>query len=75
MFSIVDPDFYSMNLLMLGKTYLRQKQKEEAKPYLIKARDYNIKTEDDKKVLPTYKIQVNCIPCTKVLGGGGDTMV
>ncbi len=45
----VDPNFYSMNLMLLGKTYLRLKNKEKAKHYLLLARDYPVKTEDDKK--------------------------
>ena len=47
----VDAGFYSMNLLMIGKTYLRLKDKDKAKEYLLRAREYPIRTEDDKKVL------------------------
>lgn len=46
----VDPGFYSSNLLMIGKTYQRMKENELAKQFLIKARDYPVRTEDDKKV-------------------------
>jgi tetratricopeptide (TPR) repeat protein len=45
----IDPGFYSSNLLMIGKTYLRMKENELAKQFLIKARDYPAQTEDDKK--------------------------
>ena len=40
-----------MNLLMIGKTYLRLKDNTLAKDYLTKARDYPVHTEDDKKVI------------------------
>lgn len=45
----IDPGFYSMNLLMIGKTFLRLKETEQAKQYLMKAKDYAIRTADDKK--------------------------
>ncbi|XP_061197194.1 regulator of microtubule dynamics protein 1-like [Saccostrea echinata] len=45
----VDPDFYSMNLLMIGKTHLRMKNYIAAKTYLLKARDYPVLTPDDEK--------------------------
>lgn len=44
----IDPDFYSMNLLMIGKTYLRLENSKMALLYLTRARDYMVKTEDDK---------------------------
>lgn len=44
----IDPSFYSMNLLMIGKTYYRMKNYDKAKEYLLKARDYPVKTPDDK---------------------------
>lgn len=40
-----------MNLLMIGKTYLRLKEKELARKYLLKTVACNPKTEDDKKVM------------------------
>lgn len=46
----VDPNFYSMNLLMIGKTYLRLKNSKMALLYLTRARDYAVRTEDDKNV-------------------------
>ena len=45
-----DPNFYSMNLLMIGKTYLRMNKKELALEYLTRAHQYPVKTEDDKQV-------------------------
>ena len=49
-FFSVDPYFYSMNLLMIGKTHLRMKNYLAAKSFLLKARDYPVVTPDDKKV-------------------------
>jgi len=45
----VEPNFYSMNLLMLGKSYLKLNEKELAINYLKKARDYLQKTDEDKQ--------------------------
>uniref|UniRef100_A0A3P8ZFN9 Regulator of microtubule dynamics protein 1 n=1 Tax=Esox lucius TaxID=8010 RepID=A0A3P8ZFN9_ESOLU len=46
----VDPNFYSMNLLMLGKTYLAMKDTEKAVHWLSKAKEYPPHTEEDKQV-------------------------
>ncbi|XP_067234289.1 regulator of microtubule dynamics protein 1 isoform X2 [Chanodichthys erythropterus] len=46
----VDPNFYSMNLLMLGKTYMMLKDVQRAALWLTKARDYPAVTEEDKQV-------------------------
>ncbi|KAM6953416.1 regulator of microtubule dynamics protein 1 [Aplochiton taeniatus] len=46
----VDPNFYSKNLLMLGKTYMAMKDKDSAMKWLTKARDYPPHTEEDKEV-------------------------
>lgn len=46
----VDPDFYSKNLLMLGKTYMGMKDKEKALYWLTKAKDYPAHTFEDKEV-------------------------
>ncbi|KAL1006719.1 hypothetical protein UPYG_G00075870 [Umbra pygmaea] len=46
----VDPNFYSKNLLMLGKTYMAMKDKEKAVVWLSKAQDYPPHTEEDKQV-------------------------
>lgn len=46
----MDPDFYSTNLLMLGKTYLALKDKDKALFWLAKARDYPGRTHEDKEV-------------------------
>lgn len=45
----VEANFYSMNLLMIGKTHLRMKNYSAAKSFLVKARDYPVVTPDDKK--------------------------
>lgn len=46
----VDPNFYSKNLLMLGRTYLGMKDKEKALLFLTKAKDYPAHTLEDKEV-------------------------
>lgn len=46
----VDPNFYSKNLLYLGKTFLKLKNNELALMWLQKARDYPVRTEEDKEV-------------------------
>lgn len=43
------PAFYSMNVLFIGKTYVRMKQNDKAKEYLLRARDWEQKTSDDKR--------------------------
>ncbi|XP_046384649.1 regulator of microtubule dynamics protein 1-like isoform X2 [Ischnura elegans] len=42
-----DPCFYSMNLLMLGKTYLKLNNKDKAKHYLELVQGYPQKTAED----------------------------
>ncbi|KAG7525250.1 regulator of microtubule dynamics protein 1 [Solea senegalensis] len=46
----VDPDFYSKNLLMLGKTYMSMNDKPRAALWLTKAKDYPAHTLEDKEV-------------------------
>ncbi|KAJ8010399.1 hypothetical protein DPEC_G00074670 [Dallia pectoralis] len=46
----VEPNFYSKNLLMLGKTYLAMKDTEKALHWLSKAQEYPPHTEEDKQV-------------------------
>ncbi|XP_071341851.1 regulator of microtubule dynamics protein 1 [Trachinotus anak] len=46
----VDPDFYSKNLLMLGKTYMGMKDKQKALLWLTKAKEYPAHTPEDKEV-------------------------
>ncbi|XP_042366689.1 regulator of microtubule dynamics protein 1 [Plectropomus leopardus] len=46
----VDPNFYSKNLLMLGKTYMGMKDTERARLFLTKAKDYPAHTLEDKEV-------------------------
>lgn len=45
-----DPNFYSKNLLYLGKTYLKLNNKKMALLWLSKAKDYPAHTEEDKQV-------------------------
>ncbi|KAI1888833.1 hypothetical protein AGOR_G00172830 [Albula goreensis] len=54
----VDPNFYSMNLLMLGKTYMMLKEKDKALLWLGKARDYPAHNEEDQEV---HKQAVNLL--------------
>ncbi|KAM8881360.1 regulator of microtubule dynamics protein 1 isoform 1-T1 [Synchiropus picturatus] len=46
----VDPNFYSKNLLMLGKTYLAMKDMTKALHWLTKAREYPAHSHEDKEV-------------------------
>lgn len=50
LFFPVDPNFYSKNLLMLGKTYLAMKDKEKALLWLTKTKEYPAHTLEDKEV-------------------------
>ncbi|XP_058802209.1 regulator of microtubule dynamics protein 1-like [Phymastichus coffea] len=45
----VDPNFYSHNLLMLGKTYLKLDKKNEAIKYLKMTSEYQAKNDDDQE--------------------------
>ncbi|KAK1132705.1 hypothetical protein K0M31_014085 [Melipona bicolor] len=44
----IDPNFYSQNLLMLGKTYIKLNQKDQALKYLKMTVEYPAKNEDDR---------------------------
>ncbi|XP_016054424.1 PREDICTED: regulator of microtubule dynamics protein 1 isoform X3 [Miniopterus natalensis] len=46
----VDPNFYSKNLLLLGKTYLKLHNRKLAAFWLLKAKDYPARTEEDKQI-------------------------
>nr|KAF6405602.1 regulator of microtubule dynamics 1 [Rousettus aegyptiacus] len=46
----VDPNFYSKNLLLLGKTYLKLHNRKLAAFWLGKARDYPARTEEDRQI-------------------------
>ncbi|EPQ16497.1 Regulator of microtubule dynamics protein 1 [Myotis brandtii] len=46
----LDPNFYSKNLLLLGKTYLKLQNKKLAAFWLLKAKDYPTRTEEDKQI-------------------------
>lgn len=43
------PNFYSMNLLMLGKSYQALKKTDKAKEYLTQAANVTVLNEDDKQ--------------------------
>lgn len=45
----VDPNFYSMNLAMLGKTYVRMCKNDDARNFLTRVQDHPVRTVDDKK--------------------------
>ncbi|XP_071086220.1 regulator of microtubule dynamics protein 1-like [Haliotis cracherodii] len=45
----VDPGFYSMNLVMLGRTYMHLGKPEPAAQYLKMAIQYPVKTADDEQ--------------------------
>ena len=42
---------YSMNLLMIGKSYMRLDNKVKAATYLSRARDYPAATAEDAEVM------------------------
>ncbi len=46
-----------MNLLLIGKTYMRLKDKEKAVYYLTKARDYPAGSAEDAEVIYLFIIQ------------------
>ncbi|TKS88027.1 Regulator of microtubule dynamics protein 1 [Collichthys lucidus] len=46
----VDPNFYSKNLLMLGKTFMAMKDQQNALLWLTKAKEYPARTLEDKEV-------------------------
>jgi len=43
-----------MNLLLIGKTYMRLKDKEKAVYYLTKTRDYPAGSAEDAEVILNY---------------------
>ena len=57
----MEPNFYSQNHLLLGKTLLRQNKKDEAKKWLEKAAYSNpCKTVDDESVSTILCIILQC---------------
>lgn len=44
----MDPNFYSHNLLMLGKTFLKLNKRDEAVKYLKMAFEYEARNDDDR---------------------------
>ncbi|XP_022110923.1 regulator of microtubule dynamics protein 1-like isoform X2 [Acanthaster planci] len=51
----ISPGFYSKNLLMLGRTYLKVNDKEQARVYLNKLLEYDCKKDEDKRALGEAK--------------------
>ncbi|KAK8378786.1 hypothetical protein O3P69_009480 [Scylla paramamosain] len=47
----LEPNFYSKNLLMIGKSYLMLGKKTEAKEYLQRTLQYPVKTDDDQEAV------------------------
>ncbi|XP_022193849.2 regulator of microtubule dynamics protein 1 [Nilaparvata lugens] len=45
----IQPNFYNQNLFMLGQTYMKLGDKDEAKRFLTQAVNYKVTTEDDRK--------------------------
>ncbi|XP_064246950.1 regulator of microtubule dynamics protein 1 isoform X3 [Passer domesticus] len=50
-----DPNFYSKNLLFLGKTYLKLNNKKMALLWLSKAKEYPAQTEEDKQQISSAR--------------------
>ena len=48
------PNFYSKNLLMLGKTYSKMGNKADAKVWLTKAADYSPQKDEDQEVCGVF---------------------
>lgn len=46
---LADPNFYSMNHVMLAQTYLKLNDKVLAKEHMIKARDLPVRSPDDRQ--------------------------
>lgn len=57
----VDPNFYSKNLLMLGKTYMMLRDHKRAATWLQKVRDFPALTEEDKQVNDSHSIISVCL--------------
>jgi len=49
----IDPNFYSVNLLMIGRTYLCLNDKVNAQIFLTRARDYPVQTSEDAEAVKT----------------------
>lgn len=45
----ISPNFYSMNVLLIGKCYYNLNNKEKAREWLTKASEVTLKNDDDKK--------------------------
>lgn len=57
----VDPNFYSQNLLMLGKTCLKLNRKEEALKYLKLASEFLAKNDEDQQAKQEAQKLLNSI--------------
>ena len=62
----VDPNFYSKNLMMLGKTYSRLGNKKLAMLYLTRAREFPINTPDDRDVMLLKSWSIYSLLCVWV---------
>ena len=51
----LDPNFYSMNQLMIAKGYLNLSKKPEARQWLEKLEKFDVKTEEDKAAVEEAK--------------------
>ena len=57
---LVNSGFYVGTYVSLGKTYLKMKNKEDAKKWLTKAVNYKSENEKDDKVSPTFSLLTGC---------------
>ncbi|XP_051159562.1 regulator of microtubule dynamics protein 1-like [Leptopilina boulardi] len=58
---IVDPNFYSQNLLMIGKTFLKLNKKEDALKYLKLASEFLAKNDEDQQAKQEAQKLLNSI--------------
>jgi tetratricopeptide (TPR) repeat protein len=47
----LDPNFYSMNQLMIAKAYLNLSKKTEARQWLEKLENFDVRTEEDQRAI------------------------
>ncbi|XP_063971729.1 regulator of microtubule dynamics protein 1-like isoform X2 [Lytechinus pictus] len=55
------PNFYSKNLLWLGKTYLKKGDKTSARTYFEKALNYSKETDEDKEVVEQARLHLKSL--------------
>lgn len=58
----IDPNFFSMNLLYIGKTYLKLNEKEKAVAALEKVQNFSLKTREDHQA---YKEAIELLKSLK----------